>query len=356
MEAKNYLLFATLPYAYSILRPLQAEIRRRGGTAAWFLEPTCPDSLQDDELRLKTVREVIDFNPVAVFTPGNYIPDFFPGVKVDVFHGYAIQKRLAAVDDHFSIRGWFDIYCTQGPSSTPGFREQESKYGFFRVYETGWPKADTYFSEEMQRLPRNRRPVVLYSSTFTRTLTSTPHLADEIERLVARYDWEWIFMFHPGLTDPAILGRYARIAAASDRVTFLGNTFDASAMQRADVLLCDSSSIILEFMFLDKPVVTFCNSHPGPYLIDVQRPEEVGPAIERALTRPEALMAEIRAYTMYHEPHRDCRCSARVLDAVDDFLARGRVGLKRKPLNLVRKWKLRRQMHYWPFWERLRGR
>ena len=85
-------------------------------------------------------------------------------------------------------------------------------------------------------------------------------------------------------------------------------------------------------------------------------PEEVGPAIERALTRPEALMAEIRAYTMYHEPHRDCRCSARVLDAVDDFLAKGRVGLKRKPLNLVRKWKLRRQMHYWPFWERLRGR
>lgn len=356
MKAKNYLLFATLSYAYSILRPLQAEIRRRGGTAAWFLEPTCPDSLQDDELRLKTVREVIDFNPVAVFTPGNYIPDFFPGVKVALFHGYAIQKRLAAVDDHFSIRGWFDIYCTQGPSTTPPFQELAKKYGFFRVYETGWPKADIYFAPEMQRLPQNTRPVVLYSSTFTRTLTSTVHLADEIEWMVKHGDWEWIFMFHPGLTDPVILDRYARIARMSDRVTFLGNTYDVRAMSRADVMLCDSSSIILEFMFLDKPVVTFRNSHPGPHLIDVQQPEEVGPAIERALTRPEALMAEIRAYTMHHEPHRDCRCSARVLDAVDDFLDKGRVGLKRKPLNLIRKWKLRRQMHYWPFWERLRGR
>lgn len=50
-------------------------------------------------------------------------------------------------------------------------------------------------------------------------------------------------------------------------------------------------------------------------------------------------MREIRAYTMHHEPHRDCRCSARVLDAVDDYIARGHAGLKRKPLNLIRKWK-----------------
>lgn len=153
-------------------------------------------------------------------------------------------------------------------------------------------------------------------------------------------------MFHPKLDDRAVIDRYARIAAAHDNVTFLGTTFDFGALRRADVLLCDSSSIILEFMFLDRPVVTFRNSHPGPYLIDVQRPEEVGPALERALTRPEELMREIRAYTMRHEPHRDGRCSARVLDAVNDFLARGRAGLKRRPLNLVRRIKLRRRMGY----------
>ena len=36
-------------------------------------------------------------------------------------------------------------------------------------------------------------------------------------------------------------------------------------------------------------------------------------------------------------------------DAVDDFLTRGRIGLKRHPLNLVRKIKLRRKMGYPPF-------
>ena len=265
-------------------------------------------------------------------------------MKVQLFHGYPINKRNDRHDDHFTVRGWFDIYCTQGPTSTGPFREQERRYGYFRVYETGWTKADDYFSPEMQAPPHNARPVVLYSTTFTRSLTSTPYLADEIEHLVAERDWEWIFMFHPKLDDRAVIDRYARIAVAHDNVTFLGTTFDFGALRRADVLLCDSSSIILEFMFLDRPVVTFRNSHPGPYLIDVQRPEEVGPALERALTRPEELMREIRAYTMRHEPHRDGRCSARVLDAVNDFLARGRAGLKRRPLNLVRRIKLRRRM------------
>ena len=83
---KKYLLFVTLPYAYSILRPLEQEIRRRGDTAAWFIERGCPDALEEGEVRLQTVRDVVDYNPVAVFAPGNYIPDFFPGVKVALFH------------------------------------------------------------------------------------------------------------------------------------------------------------------------------------------------------------------------------------------------------------------------------
>ena len=346
---KKYLMFVSLPYAYPIMRPLQREIRRRGDEAAWFIEEGCPDMLEPGERRLTSIAEVENYAPLAVFAPGNHIPDFFPGVKVQLFHGYPINKRNDRHDDHFTIRGWFDIYCTQGPSSTLPFRRQEQRYGSFRVYETGWTKADDYFSPRMQQPPQNARPVILYSTTFTRSLTSTPYLADEIERLAAQRDWEWIFMFHPKLNDSEILDRYARIAAAHDNVTFLGTTFDFEALRRADVMLCDSSSIILEFMFLRRPVVTFRNSHPGPYLLDIGRPEELGPALERALSRPEELMRAIDTYTAEHEPHRDGRCSARVLDAVDDFLTRGRIGLKRHPLNLVRKIKLRRKMGYPPF-------
>jgi hypothetical protein len=348
MGSKKYLFFVTLPYAYSIMRPLEQEIWRRGEGCAWFIEEGCAIDLTEDEVQLKTIAEVIAYNPLAVFAPGNYIPDFFPGVKVALFHGYAIQKRIEAIDDHFTVRGWFDIYCTQGASSTPYFKELEAKYGHFRVYETGWPKADTYFSAQMQQKPNNERPLILYPPTFTRNVSSAHHLIAEIEQLAKTRPWDWIITFHPKLTDPDIIAAYKRIAAENGNVTFFEGSDKMALLRKADVMLCDSSSIILEFMFLDKPVVTFRNSHPGDYLLDVDTPDAVGPAIEVALTRPEELMNKIRAYTMYHEPHRDGRCSARVLDAVDDFIARGHIGLKRKPLNLVRKWKLRRKMHYCP--------
>ena len=55
MEPKKYLLFVTLPYAYSILRPLEHEIRRRGDSAAWFIEADCPVALEEGEVHLKTI-------------------------------------------------------------------------------------------------------------------------------------------------------------------------------------------------------------------------------------------------------------------------------------------------------------
>ena len=59
---------------------------------------------------------------------------------------------------NFSVRGWFDVYCTQGETSTLPFKELERKYGFFKVYETGWCKADT-FVKERAHTPHNARPV-----------------------------------------------------------------------------------------------------------------------------------------------------------------------------------------------------
>lgn len=352
MNRQHYLLYVTLPYAFTIMRPLQEAIRQRGAKAAWFIEPGCDNGLNADELQLHSFNEVEAFDPVAVFAPGNYIPDFFPGVKVALFHGYAIQKRYEAVDDHFTIRGWFDIYCTQGPSSTPYFKELEAKHRFFKVYETGWTKADTYFSDEMQQLPNNPRPLILYAPTFTKNVCSAPHLVEAIRQMVETKPWDWIITFHPKLNDPDVLAAYKGLAAEHDNVTFFEGPDKLGLLHDADVMLCDSSSIILEFMFLGKPVVTFRNSHPGPHLIDVQQPDDVASAIEQALTRPQSLMDDIMAYTLHHEAHREGHNGENVLKAVDDFMANHYGRLPRKPLNLVRKIKLRKQLGY-PVWKKL---
>ena len=342
---KRYLFFASLSYSFSILRPLQEEIHRRGGEAAWFLEPTCENGLVSGERQLKTFEEVMAYDPVAIFAPGNHVYDFFPGVKVQVFHGYALNKRAEKMDDHFKVRGWFDMYCTQGPSSTLPFRRLEEEKGNFKVYETGWPKVDPFFDGTPE--PCKKRPTILYATTFTKGITSAFELYETIEELIKTKPWDWILTLHPKLNDADLVGRYRSLGETYPNATFVRPLDGVETFRRIDAMLCDSSSIIVEVEMLGKPVVTLRNTAPGPHLIDVQQPEEVASALELALTRPPELLRAMDEYTLYHEAHRDGHNSARILDAVDDFIANYRGRIKRKPLNLFRKLQLRKKLgHY----------
>lgn len=342
----NYLLFASLSYSYGILRPLQTEIRKRGHKAAWFLEDTCENRLTDDEELLTTVEDVIAFNPVAVFAPGNYIPHFFPGVKVALFHGYPIFKRPNDRNSHFRIRGWFDIYCTQGPAATLPFRELEERHGFFKVYETGWAKNDTFFDKPVDN-QIHTPPEILYSTTFTKGITSVYTMLPVIRHLAKKRNWNWTIIFHPKLTDPKLIADYKQLDADFENVTFLRYGEGVKTYRQTDVMLCDSSSIIIEYMLMQKPVVTFRNTNPGPWLLDVQETEEIEAAIDTALTSPTTLMSEIQKYINTMDPYRDGHNCARILDAVDHFRTNYQGKLKRKPLNLVRKYKIRKQFRYW---------
>ena len=343
---KHYLFFVSVAYSYPILRPLQEEIWRRGDDVAWFIEADCPVLLHENEKWLPTVQSVMEYQPIAVFAPGNYIYDFFPGVKVSLFHGYPINKRGDERDDHFSVRGWFDVYCTQGESSTRPFMELEKQYGFFKVYETGWCKADAYVKERMRTVSHNR-PVVLYSTTFTKSITSAPHLYDTIERLVETKEWDWILSFHPKFSDAKLLNKYKQLAAKHPHVTFHeGGLLDAALLNQADVLLSDASSVIVECMMLDKPVVTYRNTMPGNHLLNVTEVSEVESALATAIARPENLMQQVRAYVQHHEGHLDGETSSRVLDAVNDYIWYHQGRIQTKPWNLVRKFKLRWRVGY----------
>ena len=357
---KHYLLFASLTYAYPILRPLQKEIRRRGDIAAWFLEDSCPDQLEEDELRLRTFKEVKEFNPVAVFAPGDWVYDFFPGLKVRVCHGYPIYKRGGEVETHFRLRGWFDIHCTQGDSSTIPFKELEHKHPHFKAYETGWSKVDSIVeainnkrqtADATQSTDNSKTPTIFVATTFTKRISSLSTLYPTIKRLAETKDWNWVITKHPKLQDEELISKYTELANSHDNVKFYPTTPGADVMIDTDVMLCDASSIILEYMMLDKPVVTFRNTTPGDHIINVEQEEDVEQAIEQALTRPQKLMNSIRKYIDFHERHRDGRNCARILDAVDDFILNHKGKIKRKPLNLFRKLKLRWRLRktYFPF-------
>ncbi|WP_242165278.1 CDP-glycerol glycerophosphotransferase family protein [Lysobacter sp. M15] len=341
---KKYLLYGSERYALAILRPLQDAIRRRGGEAAWFFDGPGAADLVEGE-RLLDVRGVRDWKPDAVLTPGNHLPHFFPGVKVEVFHGFDAGKPR-----HIYIRGFFDLYCTTGPRDTAQFQALADKLGHFSVAQTGWPKLDPMFKRDALReiagpLPPVRDPpVILYHSTFSPSWSAAETLYGEVRRLSRDGRWRWIVTFHPKMPAETV-ARYK--ALQNEHLRFAEDDNILDLFPQVDMMCSDTSSALSEFLLTGKPVVTFRNRRPGPQLIDIDQVDQFEPAIARALSRPPELMQAIAEFGLAIHPDRDGRSSERVLDAIDAFIAGGGRNRRPKPANLWRKLKLRRRIGYW---------
>jgi len=339
--ARRYLLYGSVRYALAMLRPLQAAIRARGDEVAWYFDGDGWQELGPDEPLLRTVREVIDWNACAVLSPSIRLPHFFPGVKVQIFHGFDAGKPR-----HVHDRGFFDLYCTTGPADTRAFEALASRLGHFAVRETGWPKLDPFLQAigSGEPPPVRQPPVVLYHSTFSPSWSAAETLHGTVRRLSRTGRWRWIVSLHPK-SSPATVAKYRALESDHLHVADCDNILDL--FPQADVMASDTSSALSEFLLAYKPVVTFRNRRPGPQLIDISDPAQFEPAIERALSRPPELMRAIRAHADEIHPCRDGRSSERVLAAVDEFIADGYDRLRQKPRNLWRRFAMRRRLGYW---------
>jgi CDP-glycerol glycerophosphotransferase (TagB/SpsB family) len=218
------------------------------------------------------------------------------------------------------------------------------------VVETGWPKTDLLF-----RPPAGTpnpwaagwptpRPLILFASTFTRSLSAAPRLIGAIRTVADGGPWNWLVTLHPKM--PTEIVREYR-ACAGPQLRYAETDDVVPLFRAADVMVSDTSSAVHEFLLQHKPVVTFRNACPGPHLIDIADPDRLRQAIERALARPEELMREIVAFAESIHPYRDGKSSERVLAATHEFIAHRRGRLRPKPLNLWRKLQLRRRLGYY---------
>lgn len=347
---KRILLYAAQPYAVEIMRPLQHAARERGCEAYWFFETSDSGAhlLRNDELQLSSVSAVKTFDPEAIFVPGNTVPDFFPGIKVGIFHGFNVNKRDEQ-RGHFRIRGFFDLYCTQGPATTEPFQVLSKQHGHFSVVETGWPKLDPLFASTVQAIavPANK-PTILYTSTFTPRLSSARLLHQEIQRLAERGNWHWLVTLHPKM-DAKVVEMYSALAGPNLQYFPPGDIL--TLFKSADLMVADTSSTIPEFLLQNKPVITFRNQKPDVHLLNVVDPGDLEMAIQKGLSRPAKLMAAIERYGEAIHPLRDGLSSERVLDAAQAFIENKSIGnLRRKPLNIMRKAKIRKALKYYRIW------
>ncbi|MFV8224613.1 CDP-glycerol glycerophosphotransferase family protein [Christiangramia aquimixticola] len=338
----RFLIYINHAYAIPIGSPLQQEIIKRGDTVKWFSGMPGPNKLfPENGVLLDKIEDAIEYEPHIVLTITDTVPDFLPGLKVQVFHGFPANKRKGT--DQFTIRGFFDLYCTQGPSSTGPFREQQKKYRTFEVIETGWSKMDPLFPLNSQR---NEKPVILISSTFTKqySLALKEEVVKEIERLSHTGKYRFMAVLHPKL-DKTIVEKFKSLE--NENFRFYDTTDLIPLFKEADIMFSDTTSAIIEFLIQRKPVVTFQNNMPGPYLIDIDQVSEIENAFDKALAYPEELIKEIDEFAQYSHPYSDGNSSKRVIEACIEFLHKDKSYLKDKPLNLLRKYKIRKQLGHW---------
>jgi len=343
---QRYLFYVEQNYCYGILRPIQNVLTKRGDEVAWLPVGSEFDKthFRDDERVFGHVREAIEWNPCSVMVPGNFVPDFIPGIKVMVTHGMISEKRRKkdGVLYAFTERGLFDLYITHGPSTTIRWQKMAEELGYFEVADCGWSKLDPLFDGSLKR-KSIEVPVIYFASTFSPRLTKASVLVNTIREIAQEHRWQWLVHFHPKMPKE-ITDLYRGIQSENLRVVEGYDTLQL--LMDADVMLCDTSSITSEFALLNKPFVTFRNIAPTPYMINVRELNKVGPALERALTRPGEIMQAIEAHALETHPWKDGHCSERVVAATDQLVESGIGHLKAKPKNRIRHWKMRRKLNY----------
>ncbi|TLU67265.1 CDP-glycerol--glycerophosphate glycerophosphotransferase [Thalassotalea litorea] len=343
MAGKKYLFYVSQNYSYAILRPVQEEIIARGDFVAWFAHGKSIERsyFRDNERVLHTLDDIFEYNPDAIFYPSNQAPTFLPGINVAVFHGFDAGKLdKKGNNDHFKIRNCFDLYCTQGPDSTTKFKALMSEPRHFEVVETGWCALDPLFTHDSVI---NQRPKILLCSTFSKKLSCAPHLLEEIKRISQNGEWDWIVQFHPKMPLD-IVNQYKAIQ--SKHLTFVETDDVIPLLAEADLMVCDTSSVLIMFILQGKPVVTFKNIAPGDYLLDIDDPATLEQTIRKGLSKPNDLMLAINRYIQQQHPYQDGKSSARLLDAVNTTIEH-RSKLANKPIDIIRQFKMRRKLGYW---------
>lgn len=334
-------LFCENKYAVDILNPIQLEAEREGGNIIlWYVhKKKIPDFPLKDKVRwTNSMQEVFDFKPDTIFVPGNIVPYYLSGVKVQIFHGYAAEKK-----DHWIIRRYFDTYFTQGPYFTKEFTRLSKKYKDFEVLETGWTRQDWIkahlhdFDEEKERLLQEsgKQKLVLYAPTFSPSLTSLPYIKEALTDLARQRDVLLLLKFHP-LTSQEWVLEYKNLATESDNIIWIEDFSITKYMLMADVMISDTSSTVYEFLLLNKPVITLRTIAKDIYWKNITEPGVLCSAYDEVLH--DDTLADLRQWVVdNYDPYLDGKVAHRMLEGVRDYIRRHGVPSCRS-LNLWRKY------------------
>jgi CDP-glycerol glycerophosphotransferase (TagB/SpsB family) len=327
------ILFCQNTYAFGILEPIANVLVSQNDDFIWFIkESIYKDFPFKAEKHTTEISDLKAYKSDAIFVPGNEVPHYLRGLKVQVFHGLAGEKK-----GHFRIRHYFDLYLTQGPYFTNKFNEFKAIYKNFDIIETGWPKLDIYGKNKSEYdgykttllKTHKAKKVILYAPTFSPKLTSAPYLINQIKKLANNHpEYIIILKFHPLMAEEWLV-KYQLLANEISNIIFQEEKNIIKFLLIADLLISDTSSVIYEFILLDKPVITFNNISKEILWENSNNYEDLEILVNKNLG--EDAYRSYRTYIskQYH-PYSDGKSALRMVDAIKNYIKENGVPEKRK--------------------------
>jgi CDP-glycerol glycerophosphotransferase (TagB/SpsB family) len=335
------ILFCQNNYAFGILQPIKAYLDKKGDSYLWYID----DKIRADfpfksDNNTSSIADLIAFKSDAIFVPGNEVPHYLRGLKVQVFHGLAGEKK-----GHFRIRHYFDLYLTQGPYFTRTFLNLKAIHKDFEVIETGWPKLDVYatdsslYEDEKYHLLKlhKAKTLLLYAPTFSPKLTSAPFLINQLRTLATDKRYLILLKFHP-LMDQQWIEAYNKLSEEIPNIIFENEKNIIKFLLMADLLISDTSSVIYEFLLLNKPVVSFKNISESIHWENALDYDQLIPLVEKNLIEDPYASERNYIFEQFH-PYNDGKSAQRMVEAVENYIHQNGVPNQRK-LSFFRKLKI----------------
>ncbi|MCT4630331.1 CDP-glycerol glycerophosphotransferase family protein [Winogradskyella sp.] len=325
-------LFCLNNYAFAILNPIKEVLVEKNHDFIWFVAPKIRNNFPyNSEPNTSSIKDIKAYKSDVIFAPGNEVPYFLRGLKTQIFHGLAGEKK-----GHFRIRQYFDLYLTQGPYFTNRFNELKEEHKDFDVIETGWPKLDMYFKnldelaveKEKLKTEHNAKTIILYAPTFSPKLTSAPHLLEEIKKLSDEKNHLILLKFHPLMAEEWV-EKYKQLANNTNNIIYQNEKDITKFLIMADLIISDTSSVVYEFLLLDKPAITFNSISGNIVWKDLKTYQNLSEEVLDTLkndTRADLRKSIIQDY----HPYNDGKSALRMVEAVETYLKTHKVPEKRK--------------------------
>ncbi len=330
----KFIFYISKKYSIPIVQPIAKYLDTTEHDYAFFVsrkvEMNLPRYLIGKNV-IKTLRNAIDYQPQFVLVPGNFVDFRIPGIKIQIFHGLGVEKS-----SHYRIRHFFDCYCTSGPLVTAKFQKLQKKHRYFKIMETGWPKVDHILNfhsariRTMTEIPLGKK-IILFAPTHSRRLQSATKLMKLLPLIIKRNEF-LLIKFHELMNNELIAEFKLNIQG---RALCLYDYDITPYLHAADVLISDTSSVLYEFMLLDKPVITYRTKDRPDKGIDVADPNMLRDAIDWSLKNPTAHSEIRRKHLLEINPYLDGNISERLINKL--IANKSELDKVKKPLNLYRK-------------------